>query len=200
MKTAKKKPGVSTTAIATEKYYKACAEENDRYLAGLIGQIAKGDRLAFKNLYELVGGQLLRVVRNILRNNGEADDAVQETLLRIWRHAGRYEAGRGKPMAWMGTIARNAAFDMGKTARLTVDDSVLENLEFATQPQDPPDAKLARCLLLLPAEQARAIVLIYTYGLTHAELALLLKVPLGTAKSWVKRGTEQLRVYLIDDM
>jgi RNA polymerase sigma-70 factor, ECF subfamily len=200
VKTANNKPIASAKATITAKYYRDCADENDRYLAQLIGQIANGDRMAFKNLYDLVGGQLLRVVRNILRNGTEADDAVQETLLRIWRHAGRYDAERGKPMAWMGTIARNAAFDLSKTTRVVVDDSVLESLEFATQPQDPPDAKLARCLLLLPPEQARAIVLIYTYGLTHTELASLLRVPLGTVKSWVKRGTAQLRVHLLDEI
>lgn len=186
------------SASAIQRHYQKSAEENDELLAGLIVQIAKGDRLAFKKLYDLVGGHLLRVVRNILRNNSEAEDALQETLLRIWRYAGRYEVGRGKPMAWMGTIARNAAFDFGKTPRVTLDERALDNLEFSTQPQDPPDVKLARCLILLPPEQARAITLMYTYGLTHNELALVLKAPLGTVKSWVKRGTEQLRIYLAD--
>lgn len=187
-------------AAAVERHYRESAQENDRILSQLITQIADGDRLAFKKLYDLVGGRLLRVERNILRNNVEAEDALQETMLRIWRHAGRYDATRGKPMAWMGTIARNAAFDFCKSPRLTLDERAVDKLEYAVQPQDPPDAKLAHCLSLLPPEQSQAIVLIYTYGLSHNELALLLKVPLGTAKSWVRRGTEQLRAYLVDEV
>lgn len=183
-------------SIAT--HYKVHAVRNDLILTGLLKEIASGDRRAYKKLYDLIGGQLLRIVSNILRNDVAAEDALQEALLRIWRYAGRYEPARGTPMAWMGTIARNAAFDFGKAPVTHVDETTLDNLEFSTPPQDPPDQKLAQCLKRLPAEQGNAIILMYTYGLSHAELALYLGVPLGTVKSWVTRGTNQLRSQILD--
>lgn len=172
------------------------AFESSERLSGLIGEVAVGDKLAFKELYFLVSGRLFAVARNILRDNLEAEDALQETFLRIWRFSNRYDPARGKPIAWMSTIARNAALDIVKSKRSALDLGALDNLEFATQPLDPPDIQLARGLESLPPEQANAIKLMYTYGLTHSELSLKLKVPLGTAKSWVKRGTEQLRLYM----
>ena len=168
----------------------------DAILADLLQKTAAQDRLAFQALYDLVSGRLFSVIKGILRNNAEVEDALQESLLRIWRFAHRFDADRGKPMAWMSTISRNVALDIIKLKQIKVDVGILDSLEFATQPLNPPDRKLNQALMRLPPEQAKAIALMYTYGLSHSELAKLLQVPLGTAKSWVMRGTDQLRRFM----
>jgi RNA polymerase sigma-70 factor, ECF subfamily len=162
-------------------------------LAALLQSVADGDRKAFRALYDASAGRLLAIAMRILRDPQAAADAVQEAYLRIWRNAGRFEPAKGAPLAWMGVIARNAALDQVDKRR------PLEQLEAAgdaclsVAPLEPPDARLGQCLKRLPENHARAIVTMYTYGLSHSELAEHLAVPLGTAKSWVRRGTDALR-------
>ena len=129
----------------------------------------------------------------ILRDHQIAEDAVQEAFLRVWRNAGRYDRERGSPLAWMGVIARNAALDMVQLRRPFEELDVADTLDLAIAAVEPPDARLGQCLQRLPADQARAIVTMYIYGLSHSELAQHLAVPLGTAKSWIRRGTLSLK-------
>ncbi len=170
----------------------AVAKGRDR-LELLLEQVAQGDMEAFRRLYDDVAGRLLAITHNILRDAQAAEDAVQEALLRIWRNAGRYDRARGTPLAWMGVIARNAALDMAQRRQPVEELEVADTLDLATPAIEPPDAQLGRCLERLPPEQAAAIVTMYTYGLSHSELADRLTVPLGTAKSWVRRGTRSLK-------
>lgn len=148
---------------------------------------------AFRRLYDCAAGRLLAIAMNILRDREAAEDAIQEAFLRIWRKAGSYEASRGTPLAWMGVIARNAALDSARRQRPMEELETTDIIEFAVQPVEPPDARLGKCLGRLPAEQARAITTMYTFGLSHAELAEQLCAPLGTVKSWIRRGTQNLK-------
>lgn len=159
----------------------------------LLSAVAEGDMAAFRALYDVAAGRLLAIAMNILRDREAAEDAVQEAFLRIWRKAGSYEVARGTPLAWMGIIARNAALDQARRRRSMEALEMGGDIEPAIQPVEPPDARLGRCLGRLPADQAKAIVTMYTYGLSHAELAQQLCAPLGTVKSWVRRGTQSLK-------
>ncbi len=159
----------------------------------LLNAVATGDMAAFRALYDLAAGRLLAIAMNILRDREAAEDAVQEAFLRIWRKAGSYEVSRGTPLAWMGIIARNAALDSVRRRRPVEELEMTDVIELAVQPVEPPDARLGQCLGRLPADQAKAIVTMYTYGLSHAELAQQLSAPLGTVKSWVRRGTQSLK-------
>lgn len=163
------------------------------HLAVLLQSVAAGDRSAFRAVYDAAAGRLLAIALRILRDPQAAEDAVQEAFLRIWRNAARYTPEKGAPMAWMGIIARNAALDLVRARRPMQDFEQVETLELAVAAIEPPDARLGQCIGRLPENQARAIVMMYTYGLSHSELAERLAVPLGTAKSWVKRGTDTLR-------
>lgn len=159
----------------------------------MLGAVAGGDMVAFRQLYDCAAGRMLAIAMNILRDRDAAEDAVQDAFLRIWRKAGSYEASRGTPLAWMGVIARNAALDGARRKRPVEDLESIDLIEFAVQPVEPPDARLGRCLGRLPAEQAQAITTMYTFGLSHAELAERLCAPLGTVKSWIRRGTQNLK-------
>jgi RNA polymerase sigma-70 factor (ECF subfamily) len=170
----------------------AFAQGKDR-LEALLAGVAGGDMAAFRQLYDRVAGRLLAIAMNILRDSQAAEDATQEALVRIWRNAARYDAAKGSPLAWMSVIARNAALDMAQRRRPVEELEVADTLDLATSAVEPPDARLGQCLKRLPPEQARAIVTMYTFGLSHAELAEKLMIPLGTAKSWVRRGTQNLK-------
>lgn len=162
-------------------------------LESLLKCVAGGDLAAFKELYDATAGKLLGIAFNILRDHQIAEDAVQEAFLRVWRNAGRYDRERGSPLAWMGVIARNAALDMAQLRRPFEELDVADTVDLAIAAVEPPDARLGQCLKRLPADQARAIVTMYIYGLSHSELAQHLSVPLGTAKSWIRRGTLSLK-------
>jgi RNA polymerase sigma-70 factor (ECF subfamily) len=159
----------------------------------LLDAVARGDMDAFRAVYDLAAGRMLAVAYNILRDNQAAEDAVQEAMLRVWRNVARYDRSKGAALAWMGVIARNAALDMLKRRRPVEELETIDTIELATPAVDPPDARLGECLKRLPPEQAHAIVTMYSYGLSHSELAEKLAVPLGTVKSWVRRGTMALR-------
>jgi RNA polymerase sigma-70 factor (ECF subfamily) len=159
----------------------------------LLRCVADGDMLAFKALYGMAAGRLLAIALRILRDQQAAEDAVQEAFLRIWRNAGRYDPARGAPLAWMGVIARNAALDLIDRRPPPEPVTAADTAEFAVAAVEPPDARLGHCLKRLPPDQARAIVTMYNEGLSHSELADRLSVPLGTAKSWVRRGTQSLK-------
>jgi RNA polymerase sigma-70 factor (ECF subfamily) len=162
-------------------------------LESLLRLVAEGDMGAFKALYAGAAGRLLAIALKILRDQTSAEDAVQEAFLRIWRNAGRYDPARGAPLAWMGVIARNAALDAVDRRQPAEELNAADTPELAVAAVEPPDARLGHCLKRLPPDQARAIVTMYNEGLSHSELAERLSVPLGTAKSWVRRGTQNLK-------
>ena len=162
-------------------------------LENLIRRVADGDGAAFRSLYAAAAPRLLAIALRILRDQPLAEDAVQEAFLRVWRNAHRYQPSRGAPLAWMGVIARNAALDLVDRRRPAEELCAAPGIELSVEAVEPPDARLGHCLKKLPPDQARAIVTMYNEGRSHSELADRLSVPRGTAKSWVRRGTSQLK-------
>ncbi len=163
-------------------------------LEALLAEMANGSETSFRTLYDTQANRVFAIALRILRDQQAAEDAVQETFVKLWRTAGRFEESRGSAKAWIGIIARNSALDMGRKRQPNdeLDETVMARM--ATEAVEPPDPKLGRCLDQLPREQAGAIVTMYTYGLSHSELSERLELPLGTIKSWVRRGTQSLKV------
>ncbi|MCC7045601.1 MAG: RNA polymerase sigma factor [Alphaproteobacteria bacterium] len=169
-------------------------------LALLLAETAKGDERAFARLYELTGGRLLAVARGILGAADAAEDALQESFIRVWRSAHRYDPAKGAAYAWLVTVVRNRALSLKMTQRRREGGTGLDSEGLAF---DGPDAcslmmrsEAARCvkacLEKLPINHRRSVTLVYFEGLTHRELAGRLDVQLGTAKSWVRRGLAQM--------
>lgn len=165
------------------------------------------DRAAFATLYNLTSAKLFGVCLRICGERQAAEDVLSEVYLTIWRRAGAYEPGRASPISWLATIARNRAIDWRRSAGR----KVVVNLDDAPEVADPDpsaeermvtndeDQRLHLCLDQLEDKQRGAIRTAFFDGLTYAELAKREGVPLGTMKSWVRRGLIRLKDCLSDD-
>jgi len=170
-------------------------------LALLLTEIAAGNERAFARLYELTGGRMLAVARGIVGRADVAEDVVQDSFLRAWRWAHRYDPDKGPAYAWLVRIVRNRALSAREQMHRREDGLCELDAEALVQPgRDPADQAMrseeARqvnaCLANLPLNHRRSVALVYFEGLTHRELAERLHVQLGTAKSWVRRGLAQM--------
>lgn len=181
----------------------------DQPLIDLVQRIAAQDRdaqSALKELYDLTASRLLGVALRVTGNREWAEDALQDAYLQVWRSAGDYRAALSPPMAWMGVIVRSRALDFLRRRRSEridqareLDDAIHDTVPAdGPGPQDLADssqqaAALHQCLSRLDARQREALSLAYLRDLSHGELAAQLRQPLGTVKSWIRRGLEQLR-------
>jgi RNA polymerase sigma-70 factor (ECF subfamily) len=173
-------------------------------LAELLAATANGDRAAFARLYELSAPKLFGVALRIVRREDWAEDVLQECYVRIWSHAGEYRPDLASPMTWMASIVRNRCLDWLRRPNTEVADE--EGALTAAQSANPgplaelersSDAQaLARCLQALEARQRQAIALAFFEGLSHSELARHMREPLGTVKTWVRRGLLKLKACL----
>jgi RNA polymerase sigma-70 factor (ECF subfamily) len=187
----------------------------DQRLIALIDRIAAaGGRsarqadgeAALRELYDLTSSRLYGVALRVVTNREWAEDVLQEAYLNIWRIAGNYHAALSPPLAWMGVIVRSRALDfLRRRASERADTAVeLDGVVSETvagdsvNPMDASEASeqawaLHECLRKLEARQREVLSLAYLRDLSHSELAEQLKVPLGTVKTWIRRGIEQLR-------
>lgn len=170
-------------------------EVNDMLL-----KIALGERAAFRALYAKAGPKLYAICLRMMRSRDQADDVYQDAFVKIWERSWQFDPAKGDGMAWLATVTRHCALDRlrrGLKNHVSIDDAVAREIDIATavvMPADLADARgLRRCLDSLREDHRNAVVLAYVNGLTHEELAERLGRPLGTIKSWVKRGLEQLK-------
>lgn len=161
---------------------------------------------ALRELYDLTSSRLYGVALRVVGNRDWAEDVLQEAFLNIWRIAGNYREALSPPMAWMGVIVRSRALDFLRRraseradAGLELTPAITETVAGnATDPLDATQASeqawaLHECMRKLEARQREVLSLAYMRDLSHSELAEQLKLPLGTVKSWIRRGIEQLR-------
>ena len=178
----------------------------DHRLIELLDQIAGADSRALKQLYELTSSRLYGLALRIVREPQWAEDTLQDTFLSVWRSAGSYRASLSPPMAWLGLMVRSRALDLirrqnAEGFKLTqeLDDTLADTLE--SDMPDPMQMSLASqqsqalhvCLSRLENKQREVVSLAYLRDLSHAELAAQLQLPLGTVKTWIRRGLDQLR-------
>jgi len=161
-----------------------------------------GNQTAFADLYRQTSAKLFGVALRMLKREDWAEEVLQDSFINIWRHAAEYNAHKSAPMTWMNSIVRNRALDLLRRPGLEIaqqDESLIEAWE---DPDSGPldrllksneAAALARCLQQLESKQRQSIMLAFYHGLTHAQLARHLQQPLGTVKSWIRRGLERLK-------
>ncbi len=177
-------------------------------LAALLGRVALRDRAAFGQVYRATCAHLLGVAFRILNQRERAEEVLQESFMNVWNSAASFDPAVAGPMTWLINIVRNRAIDSlrsRKTERATtfaLDDEALQvAADERQQPQALLDDGLARlkidaCMAQLDAPQRQALALAYYRGMVHTEIAAALGAPLGTAKSWVRRGLDKLEACL----
>lgn len=181
----------------------------DDHLVDLLNRVAERPARAadaLRELYDLTSAKLYAVALRIVGQRDWAEDVLQDAYLNIWRIAGDYRSAISPPMAWMGMIVRSRALDFLRSrAREHIDANVELNEDLAdilsSGEPSPLDNALAseqawalhQCLSKLDGKQREVLSLAYLRDLSHAELATQLKLPLGTVKTWIRRGLERLR-------
>jgi len=180
--------------------------ERNARLMELLARTALADQRAFADLYRLASPHLYAVALRILRESAAAEEVLQESFVNVWHHAGSYVAAKSQPLTWLTSIVRNRCLD--QLRRREVDTVTMDDEEHAMTIADEgptplelllsgADAHAVKgCVEQLDAGQKQAIALAFYQGLSHSELAQHLAQPLGTVKSWVRRGLERLRVCL----
>ncbi len=183
------------------------ATDPNAELQALLSRTALGDRAAFERLYTLVRARLFAVVLRINSDRPQAEEILQDVFVKIWHGARSYDLNRGNPMAWLSSVARYRAID---SLRERASAPVLTSLHGRTADGEETDlldaipseqagpaevheqsqdrAQLLRCMGALSSEQRQCLSLAYVQGYSHAEVASHLSFPLGSVKSWVRRG------------
>jgi len=170
-------------------------------LFDLLARIAQQDRRAFERLYQTVSGRLYGVCRHLAGQTELAEEAVQDAFVRIWHNAGDYHPERGAPLTWMTSIARYRTLDLmrARKARPQGSDEELDLVEDSgAEPSEASflaseNAAIGVCLDELSKDQRDSISLAFYRGLTHEEVAGVMNTPIGTIKSWVRRGLMALK-------
>jgi RNA polymerase sigma-70 factor (ECF subfamily) len=170
----------------------ATAESDSR----LIERVAGGDRDAFTELYRRFARPVLAMAMRQLGDNGRAEEAAQETFAAVWRSARSYRADRGSASAWLYAVARHAIIDRARQRR----EPVVEVPEQATDEAGPEERaegswlafRVHSALEQLPERERAVLELAYWSGLSQAEIASYLDVPLGTVKTRTRTGLARL--------
>ena len=178
-------------------------QSEQELLAAIMQRCTSRDQRAFAELYERTGAKMYAAAIRIVRREDWAQDVVQESYSNIWTHIEDYRASLGIPLSWMIAIVRNRALDWMRHPYLECGavnyDELAEAIPDAGPgPEDLLEAKrsakaLNMCLQQLSSNERQAIALAYARGLTHSELARHLDAPIGSVKTWIRRGVAQLR-------
>ena len=187
---------------------RAATGERNALLADLLARTAMADQRAFAELYRRTSSHLFGVALRIVREAPTAEEILQEAFVNVWHHAGSYVAARSQPLTWLTAVVRNRCLDHVRRRELDTvalsrsgDDGEERDLDFPSTDPSPADMLMAGadaqavrdCVETLEGSARQAIALAFFQGLTHAELADHLRQPLGTVKSWVRRGLEKLK-------
>jgi RNA polymerase sigma factor (sigma-70 family) len=190
--------------------------ERSRDLARLLALAGLGDRAAFAKLYDRTSAHLFAVVLRINRDRSQAEDILQDVYVKVWRSAKSFDAAQSQPLTWLTSIARNGAID---SLRRKQTQPQIQSFAANTGPgDDPGDDKdfydtvvddaagplellsqmtearaLSLCMKGLNPQQRQCVALAFYDGLSHAEVAEQLRQPLGSVKSWVRRGLLALK-------
>ena len=181
------------------------SQHSDGSPEALLGQVALGSRAAFEALYRDTSSRLFGICLRVLNQRAEAEEVLQEVYTSVWRKAGQFDATRASAMSWLSMMARNKSIDR---LRALPARSTRTPLEMADEIEDPgaspaqqvetltDRARLENCLRQLEPKRHSLIRAAFFDGSTYEELAARIEAPLGSVKSWIRRGLMQLRTCL----
>src|SRR5215470_9425612 len=174
-------------------------------LAAALARVAAGDRAALRIVYQDTSAKLFGVCVRILNDRSEAEDVLQDVYVTVWRKAGSFDPARASPITWLVAIARNRAIDRLRSSAKSRRSEPIESAEDVSD--DAPAAldlvvaaeqqeRLKTCLGELEERHSTVIRSAFLDGVTYEQLAQRMDVPLGTMKSWIRRGLMKLRTCL----
>jgi RNA polymerase sigma-70 factor (ECF subfamily) len=171
-------------------------------LADLLRRSGRGDEAAFAALYDAASSRVFGLAVRVVRDPAQAEEVTQEAFLEIWRTASRYDAGRGSPLSWLLTITHRKAVDRVRSAESSArrdttyhqQNQPVDHDSTAEAAQASLEAHRVRgALAALTEVQREAVGLAYLGGYTHTEVATMLDLPVGTAKTRIRDGLIRLR-------
>lgn len=193
-------PSSSGTTSSMDQARQELAATRRDELARLLSAVSDGDREAFARVYQRTSAKLYGICLRLLQNEAEAEDVLQEAYVTVWHKAERFDATKASPITWLSVLARNKALDRLRRRKAPTDDlAAAADIEdarpsaFVLVADAQETSKLHECLEELAGRSQAAIRAAFLDGLTYPELAKREQVPLGTMKSWIRRGLHQLR-------
>lgn len=173
---------------------------HDLPLEALLVSVSRGEQAALRAIYHRENTRLFGIAVGILRDRSAAADAVQDAFLRMWERAGQFDPAKGAASAWIGAVVRHAALDLARRRgrEQPTDDATLGDMPVDADALDrlaatEEGARLRACLAQLDAKLFPCIVWAFVHGLSHAQIADKAGMPLGTVKTWIRRGLASLR-------
>lgn len=179
----------------------AAAATTSDVLSSLMARIAAGEREALRQLYDATSAKLFGVCLRILSDREESEDVLQDVYVTIWRRADRFDSTRASVMTWVSTIARNRAIDRLRARGPMAYADQVDDLEIADgsvgaeallEAADDSN-RLHHCLGELDERTEKVIRTAFFEGVTYEALARRMDAPLGTVKSWIRRGLAKLK-------
>lgn len=173
-------------------------------VAPLLEAVASGDRGAFEDLYRACAPRLFGICLRVLPDRADAEDVLQEVFASVWHKAGQFDPARASASAWLGMIARYKAIDRLRAAPQRPQapiDAASHAVDPGASPMQAAEGAEARaqldlCLEQLDERRRGLIRTAFFDGTTYEELAARIGSPIGTVKSWIRRGLAQLKVCL----
>ena len=171
-------------------------------LVELLARSARGDQSAFASLYDATAPRVHGLVLRVVRDPAQAEEVTQEVFLEVWRTASRFERGRGSALSWLLTMAHRRAVDRVRSAEAASrnettyhrQNPAVEHDETAEAAEASLEARRVRDALdALTGVQREALELAYFGGYTHTEVATMLDLPVGTAKTRIRDGLIRMR-------
>ena len=166
-----------------------------------MSRVAAGEREALRQLYQATSAKLFGVCLRILSDREESEDVLQDVYVTIWRRADRFDSARASVMTWLSTIARNRAIDRLRARGPLAYAAPIDDLEIADGADSAETLlsaaddrnKLHGCLSELDDRTQNVIRTAFFEGVTYETLARNMDAPLGTVKSWIRRGLAKLK-------
>ena len=174
-------------------------------LRDLLVAVAGGDGTAFERLYQATSAKLFGICLRVVKQRSDAEDVLQDVYTNIWRKAAQFDASRASAITWLAMMARNKSIDRlraGGNERNTVAIDLIEDLRdpnpsaFARAEASDQHRRLDACLGELEVQRRNLIRIAFFEGATYEELAARSGSPLGTIKSWIRRGLLRLKACL----
>ena len=172
------------------------------HLADLLKRASRGDESAFAEWYDATSARAFGLAVRVLRDRAQAEEVTQESYLDCWRHAARFDSTKGSALSWLLTIVHRKSVDRVRSAEA----STRRDAAYGRRDHDVPHDQTAEAatasmeatrvrtaLADLTTKQREAVELAFLGGYTHTEVATMLDLPVGTAKTRIRDGLIRMR-------